>query len=561
MGIKRLRALGPEQVAVQRDQPLGHRRRGERQDGVARIGAKTQPQRPVVQRAHVPGQRRGVARCTNEACVVAERQLRGARACAGNDRHRARHRLERRIRTWVIECGQHERIRGAVIGSRIGLRPGERYPARKPARASAIRIARKMLVVADDDQMRGCRYQRERVDRRREPFALEARADLQEHHRTLRNPMARTQPCAMRPQLRREDIGRDGVVDDVQDFLAHGKTAPDVVFHHARIADHRAKPGAFEHPPLHRDPIPVMRIDPHAGAAKRPEMAQPLIEPGGVDAIAGAEDVAAEKTLVRLDEIDVGAAERLAHRACEACVAPQSADVKRIDDPRLHAFRTAPRPTARVKRDGDAARDQRRERLLEKSLGAAEGRVALADDGEPQSVGNAPISPGAGAAAPALHARGFVEQRDELPVHGGDVERRQAFGHLAATAAVDAARTAGMHARHDDTLGHHPRPPLVLAGRAEQRERGRPHRRGDVHRRRVDADERARPGGKRRELGQRQLSGEIRDLRARRRRDERAYLVDERALARVRRAGDDEPVSARGDPVEERCAAAPPAGT
>ncbi len=66
----------------------------------------------------------------------------------------------------------------------------------------------------------------------------------------------------------------------------------------------------------------------------------------------------------------------------EARVAPQAADVERVADHRHDAAARRLRPAARVDADLDAAGDERVDRALDEALGAAEGRVALADDAE-----------------------------------------------------------------------------------------------------------------------------------------------------------------------------------
>ena len=97
-------------------------------------------------------------------------------------------------------------------------------------------------------------------------------------------------------------------------------------------------------------------------------------------AVARAVDVAAEQALVRLHQVEMRVRDRAADRAREAPVAPQAADVERIDDVRLEQLQLGLRPFARVERDGDVALEQRLQRAFDEALGAAEGRVALADD-------------------------------------------------------------------------------------------------------------------------------------------------------------------------------------
>ena len=89
---------------------------------------------------------------------------------------------------------------------------------------------------------------------------------------------------------------------------------------------------------------------------------------------------------MRLHEIRAGRAKGTADGARESPVAPQAADEEGVADVRLDQLQVRLRPFARVKRDRDVALEQRLERGLEEALGAAIGRVALADEGEAQSL-------------------------------------------------------------------------------------------------------------------------------------------------------------------------------
>ena len=138
-------------------------------------------------------------------------------------------------------------------------------------------------------------------------------------------------------------------------------------------------------------------------------------------------------------------------------------------------------------------------------------------------------------------------------MHCVDRQQREALAQLAAAAAVDAARAAGMRAGHHALLDV-PRRPFVLARRAEQRHGGRAHRRGEMHRHRVDADEKACSRGERAELLERQLAGQIKRFAGRPVED----LIDERRL--LRRGGQHDLMAFRGQPVgKQRVALGRPA--
>ena len=96
------------------------------------------------------------------------------------------------------------------------------------------------------------------------------------------------------------------------------------------------------------------------------------------------------------------------------------------------------------------------------------------------------------------------EQLVDRRVHAVHRQPREALAHLAAAAAVVAAGPAGVVARHD-AMRDPPRPPLVLAARAEERHDRRAHGRGDVHGRGVDAEEEPRARRERAQLAQREL--------------------------------------------------------
>ena len=96
-------------------------------------------------------------------------------------------------------------------------------------------------------------------------------------------------------------------------------------------------------------------------------------------------------------------------------------------------------------------------------------------------------------------------------MHRIDGKRGEALGHLAAAAAIDAARAARMGNGCHHPMRHLPRAPLVLARGAEQRNRRRAHRRGDVHRRGVDTDEQSRAPGEGREVAQAERADDVVD--------------------------------------------------
>src|SRR4029453_18557036 len=88
----------------------------------------------------------------------------------------------------------------------------------------------------------------ERVDRRAEALALEARAD--EEKDGIARPAAELgarRAAAPLPLPRMERLEVNAVVDDVELLRRDAKTAPDLVAPHPGVADHGAQPRVLEH--------------------------------------------------------------------------------------------------------------------------------------------------------------------------------------------------------------------------------------------------------------------------------------------------------------------------
>src|SRR5438309_1854233 len=94
-----------------------------------------------------------------------------------------------------------------------------------------------------------------------------------------------------------------------------------------------------------------------------------LFEPHRMDAVAGPEHVAAREPLMRLDELRPRAADSPADGIGEPDIAPQSADVKWIDDLRFHQMQIRFGPLARIQRYRNVAFEQRFQRVFDEALG------------------------------------------------------------------------------------------------------------------------------------------------------------------------------------------------
>src|SRR5258708_18019567 len=172
----------------------------------------------------------------------------------------------------------------------------------------------------------------------------------------------------------------DAVVDDVQLRGRDAEIAADLVAHHARIADHRAQPAVLERALARAADVAMIGIESDAEALERPCRGAAQLEPAPVHAVPGAIDVAARNALVRLHHVEGFAAPGSARRAGERPVAPQVADMERIDA--QHAPRSPARGAARDEGDFGAGALQRRQGARDEALGAAIGVIALADDGQ-----------------------------------------------------------------------------------------------------------------------------------------------------------------------------------
>ena len=146
----------------------------------------------------------------------------------------------------------------------------------------------------------------------------------------------------------------------------------------------------------------------------------------------------------------------------------------------------------------------------------------------------------------------FRQQRLQRRVDALDRQRGQAFGNLAAAAAVEAAgttrccveATTRCATRHGPQANSLDGPNSASAGRA--------HGRRDMHRRRIHAGERARAAGQRRQFRQRQRARQVHDARPRDRPHGRQHRRRQRTLALIGCAGDDHREAIGDDEVEQR---------
>ncbi len=196
-----------------------------------------------------------------------------------------------------------------------------------------------------------------------------------------------------------EIVEVDAVVDHPQFFRRDAETAPDLVPHHVRIADHRAQARIFEHAALGGADVAMVGIERDAEALEGPGRSAPDVEPFRVHAVAGAVDAAAGDALVRLHQVEAASLPGLARGARERRVAPGITDVEGVDGeetPRAPAV-----GLARDQRQFRARALERRQRAFDEALGPAVGVVALPDQRQAHSVS----APGPAVPAPRRRPR------------------------------------------------------------------------------------------------------------------------------------------------------------
>ncbi len=180
-------------------------------------------------------------------------------------------------------------------------------------------------------------------------------------------------------QPRMERFQIDAVVDDMELRLRSAEMRADFIPDHARIADDGTQARAREYTPLCGEDVAMIGIERETGPGERAEGRAAVAQPLRVHPVTGAVDVATRNAFVRLHDIEGTAGDLTAHRTCEAPVAPQAADVKRI------AADHAPGgsdPRARDHGDCDTLLAERAERPFDEAFGAAVSAVALSHQGE-----------------------------------------------------------------------------------------------------------------------------------------------------------------------------------
>ncbi len=236
---------------------------------------------------------------------------------------------------------------------------------------------------------------------------------------------------------------------------------------------------------------------------------------------------------MRLHEVEAARSRQLrAHRAREAAVAPEAAEVERVEHDR---GRGALGPAARDEREGAPGRRARRWPDCTKRSAppnASKRRRTRATRGplvpRPRVVG-------------LTAARGLVDRRVH-PSTGSCV--RHSLTLLPPQ--VVAARAAGVAAR-DDAMRHHPRAPFAHAARPEERHHGVPMAAAMcIGAESTPKKSRAR-AAERPHLAQRQLPGEVRHRDAGALED----ALHDGLLARVGRAGEHEAVPVPGQALQE----------
>src|SRR5690349_151635 len=161
------------------------------------------------------------------------------------------------------------------------------HPAADAETACERLRARFRLVSPDDDQVRlGIRATLERAEESEHALALETTADEDVGHRTTGNAELCPGRYAVRfAQPRVEALEVHTVVNDMELVLGDVEPRPNLVLHHARIADHRAKPRAREQATLGREYIAVVGIERDTDPGERAESGAAVMQPLSVHAV------------------------------------------------------------------------------------------------------------------------------------------------------------------------------------------------------------------------------------------------------------------------------------
>ena len=167
----------------------------------------------------------------------------------------------------------------------------------------------------------------------------------------------------------------DAVVDDMQFLRRQPEAARDVVPDHRRIADHGAQRGMAEHLRLGAQSVAMPGAEAIGGAPAQ-------IQPGGMDAVAGAIDVAAGNALMALHQVEAAFGDQALHGARKAGIAPGPSQVERRQAQAVRAAGRLALPLPRDHGDIDTPGREGGDGTFDEALGAAEGRVLLAHDGK-----------------------------------------------------------------------------------------------------------------------------------------------------------------------------------
>ncbi len=184
----------------------------------------------------------------------------------------------------------------------------------------------------------------QRADRGIQPFTRETGADKGEQDFAAGDAEFSARRRAQRRATPRiEMLQVHAVMDHVQLPRREPEAPPDLLAHHARVADHGAQTRMLEHAPLGRADVAVIRIELDAEALERGGRGAPDVEPFGMHAVSGAVQIATGDAFVRLHQVEVACLPGAPRGTRERSVAPQIAGVERICKQQL-----APLPTRRA---------------------------------------------------------------------------------------------------------------------------------------------------------------------------------------------------------------------
>ena len=130
------------------------------------------------------------------------------------------------------------------------------------------------------------------------------------------------------PQLRREVLRIDSIINYMQLFFRYVKNAANIIGDHARNTNYRLQPWIGEHLRFGTKHVPMPRAKPSGESRQWTPGSIPSLQPSGMHAIAGTKNVTARNSFVALHQREIFSGEGSPYASSKPPIAPQSADVE-----------------------------------------------------------------------------------------------------------------------------------------------------------------------------------------------------------------------------------------